>query len=161
MRPDMLPFRVRLLPAAMLLTSVGSAQSAGPVPGGWTHQVLAQATYVILPPQIRGNQALISPEQRVGVLRAMRKDSGDALRRRYPGGRITQDETSPGAIRVTPILTSPAALAPWAKLTVSLSFDLPAGGVVVMNQPFGLMTLWKQGPNAANYAFDQIARRLP
>lgn len=159
MRRDMPTLARLLLPAALL--GAAFAQSAQPAPDGWTRQALSQATYVILPPQIRGNQALISPEQRVGVLRAMRKDSGDALRRRYPAGRITQDEASPGAIRVTPILTSPAALVPWAKLSVSLTFDLPGGGQMVMNQPFGLITLWQQGPNAANYAFDQIVRRLP
>ncbi|PNY83083.1 hypothetical protein CVO96_14325 [Deinococcus koreensis] len=116
---------------------------------------------MILPPQIQGNQALISPEQRQGVLRAMHKDSGDALRRRYPEITLTQDQAASGAIRVTPILTSPAALVPWAKLNVSLTFDLPGGGQMVMRETTSLLTLVRQGPNAANYAFDQIARRLP
>ncbi|WP_243398376.1 hypothetical protein [Deinococcus koreensis] len=137
--------------------ALGTAQ----VPSGWTHQRLSQATYLILPPQIQGNQALISPEQRQGVLRAMHKDSGDALRRRYPEITLTQDQAASGAIRVTPILTSPAALVPWAKLNVSLTFDLPGGGQMVMRETTSLLTLVRQGPNAANYAFDQIARRLP
>lgn len=148
-------------PLSAALLNVALALGSAQAPGGWTHQRLSRATYLILPPQIQGNQNLISAEQRQGVLRALRKDSGDAILRRYPNGRVTQEETAPGAVRVTPVLTAPAALVPWAKLSVSLSFDLPGGGRVVMNEPFGLMTLVRQGPQAANYAFDQIARRLP
>lgn len=151
----------RCLTTAALSSAAVLALGPAQVPGGWTRQRLSQATYLILPPQIQGNQALISPEQRGGVLRAMHKDSGDALRRRYPDVKITRDAAASGAIRVTPVLTAPAALVPWAKLKVSLTFDLPGGGQVVLGETTSLLTLVRQGPNAANYAFDQIARRLP
>lgn len=162
MRPNMTPSSIsRPLIAAALLAGAVFAHGAPAVPSGWTNERLSGATYLILAPQIQGNQNLISAEQRVGVLRALRKDSGDAILRRYPKGRVVQEGAFPGAIRVTPVLTAPAALVPWAKLSVSLVFDLPGGGRRIMNEPFGLTTLVRQGPQAANYAFDQIARRLP
>ena len=163
---DMMPLYARrtvprLLILVPLLGGAALARGPAPLPSGWTHEAMAQATYLILPPQVQGNQNLISAEQRQGVLRALRKDSGDAILRRYPKGRVIHEGAATGAVRVTPVLTSPAALVPWAKLSVSLTFDLPDGGQMVMNEPFGLMTLVQRGPDAANYAFDQIARRLP
>ncbi|WP_309572259.1 hypothetical protein [Deinococcus sp.] len=116
---------------------------------------------MILNPQIQGNPALISDSQQQGVLRAMRKDSGDALKRHYPQATVVWGTPGPAIIRVTPILNAPSALQPSSKLSVSLTFDLPEGSRVVMVESFGLVTLWRRGSEAANYAFDRVAHRLP
>ncbi|WP_240741641.1 hypothetical protein [Deinococcus sp. KSM4-11] len=153
------------IPAAItsltLLGTLALAQADQPLPAGWTHDRLAVATYVILDPQIQGNSALIDPSQQQGVLKAMRKDSGDALKRHYPQAVLVTGTPGPDAIRVTPVLNAPAALVPWSKLGASLTFDLPEGARVTMVENFGLFTLWQHGAEAANYAFDQVAQRLP
>lgn len=148
---------------AVLGLTVALAQTPELVnlPAAWTHDRLSQATFVIADPEIRGNAGLVNDSQRAGILKAMRKDSGDALKRRYPRAVLATGSGTTAAIRVTPVMEAPSALRPWSALTASLTFDLPEGATVIVKQRFSVLTLWQQGSGAANYAFDQIARRLP
>lgn len=148
---------------ALLGLTAALAQTSAPatLPAAWTHERLSQATFVIADPEIRGNAGLVNDSQRAGILKAMRKDSGDALKRRYPQAVLSSGAVSSNAIRVTPVMEAPAALRPWSNLTASLTFDLPEGSTVVVKQRFSLLTLWQRGSGAANFAFDQIANRLP
>lgn len=145
----------------VLLGTLAPAHADQAVPAGWTHARLALATFVILDPQIQGNPALIGDRQQQGVLRALRRDSGDALKRHYPQATVVWGTPGPAIIRVTPILNAPLALPPSSKLSVSLTFDLPEGARVVMVESFGVVTLWRRGTEAANYAFDRVVYRLP
>lgn len=153
-----------LLPPAALLTAaltVAHAQpSAGPLPAAWNGDRLSTATYVILPPQIQGPSLLDGGEQ-ASVLTAMRRDAGRALKRRYPGATISTDAASPQAIRVTPLLQTPRALLPWLKLTARLDFALPGGERVSVGQDFTLWSVYQHQAEAANFVYDQLARRLP
>ncbi|WP_027461301.1 hypothetical protein [Deinococcus murrayi] len=127
----------------------------------WSAQSLATARFVILPPQIQGNPNLISAEQQAALLAAMSRDSAGALKRRYPGASIVADARAPGVIKVSPVLVAPNALVPWAKLTARLDFELPEGQRVTVQDHFGLLTLWQQQHEAANFVYDQLVRRLP
>lgn len=111
-------------------------------------------------PVWQGNPNLVSAEQRAGIVTALKNDAAGAIKRRYPAATIVNADT-PGAIKVTPTLQAPGALMPWAKLGLSLSFELPGGAKQTLNESFGLLTLWQQGPEAANYAYDQMVKRLP
>lgn len=124
---------------------------AAPLSALWSAPTLAAATYVILEPRIEGNPNLVTGEQRAGILAAMKRDSAGAIKRHYPKATIVDDPQTPGAIKVTPVLVTPAALLPWAKLTASLHFDL-GGQRVTLNDEFGLLTLWQQQADAANYS---------
>ncbi|MFC4427517.1 hypothetical protein [Deinococcus navajonensis] len=145
----------------LALTVAVSASAQQNVPASWNAQRLSAATYVILDPEIQGNPNLITGEQRAGVLRAMRKDSGDAIKRRYPNATITTDASAPNVIRVSPVLVAPAALLPWSKLTARLTFALPEGSRVVMNEQHTLLTVWQHQTDAANFVFDRLAQKLP
>lgn len=150
--------------AFLAAVTLGVALTAGAqqgLPVNWTAQRLSTATYVILAPEIRGNPNLISPEQRAGVLRAMRKDSGDAIKRHYPGATITTDTSAQNVIRVSPALVAPGVLLPWAKLTARLTFALPEGSRVVVNEQHALLTVWQHQTDAANFVFDRLAQQLP
>lgn len=147
-----------------VLAALGAASAgvpAAPPSSSWSAGALGGATYVILDPRIEGNPNLLNPEQRAGILGAMRRDSGSAIKRRYPGATVVTDAGTPGAIRVTPVLVAPGALVPWAKLGARLDFDLPGGERVSLNDSFGLLTLWQQQAQAANYVYNQLVQRLP
>ncbi|MBB5233150.1 hypothetical protein [Deinococcus budaensis] len=156
------PLALPLLLAGAALP--GLAQAGAPAAqknAAWNAQTLANAKYVILPARIEGNANLVSAEQRAGILGAMQRDSGGAIKRRYPGATILTDPQTPGAIRVTPILVAPGALLPWAKLTARLHFDLAGGQRVSVQDQFGLITLWQHQAEAANYLYNELAKKLP
>ncbi|MEF2277733.1 hypothetical protein V3W47_05425 [Deinococcus sp. YIM 134068] len=127
----------------------------------WNADQLSRARYLILDPRIEGNPKLLSGEQWTGIVSAMRRDSAGAIKRRYPRAIIVTGEAAPETIRVTPVLVAPNALVPWAKLNARLDFDLPDGGRVSLNETFGLLTLWQQQAQAANYVYNELAKRLP
>ncbi|AFD25615.1 hypothetical protein DGo_CA1688 [Deinococcus gobiensis I-0] len=116
---------------------------------------------MILDPRIEGNPGLLNAEQQAGILKAMRTDSAGAISRHYPNAKFVTDPATPGAVKVSPVLVTPGALVPWAKLSARLDLQLADGSPVSLNESFGLLTLWQQGPQAANYAYDRIAQRLP
>ncbi|WP_229752813.1 hypothetical protein [Deinococcus aerophilus] len=166
----MFPVRFRLAPAALrslglaaaFSGALAAAQAAQGWPTDWTGQRLSTATYVILDPQMQGNPDLLGGAQRQGILDAMRRDSARALKRRYPGATIAvAGTTAHDSIRVTPVLITPGALLPWLKLTAQLEFALPGGQRVVLGEQFGLLVLWQKQADAANYLYDQLARKLP
>lgn len=149
--------------AALLGVSL-PAQAAAPTQPPraiWAASTLASAKYVILDPRIEGNPNIVSGEQRAGILAAMKRDSAGAIKRRYPSATIVTDPQTPGAVRVTPVLVTPRALVPWAKLTARLQFDLGGGQQVVLDDQFGLLTLWQQQAQAANFLYDELVKRLP
>ncbi|OLV17935.1 hypothetical protein [Deinococcus marmoris] len=159
--------QTRLVPAvvltALLLPAQMSAQAQTPataLPAAWTGARLATATYVILDPQMVGPNLLGGSDQ-ASVLDAMRRDSGNALKRRYPGATISTDATNAGAIRVTPVLNTPSALLPWLKLTARLDLTLPEGDRVSVGQEFTLWDVYQHRAEAANFVYDQLAQRLP
>ncbi|CAM3673493.1 hypothetical protein [Deinococcus frigens] len=147
-----------LLLAAQAQTSAQTAATALPAP--WTTARLATATYVILDPQMTG-PSLIGGSDQSSVLAAMRRDSGGALKRRYPGATISADAANPQAIRVTPVLKTPSALLPWLKLTARLDFALPEGERISVGQDFTLWDVYQHRAEAANFVYDQLAQRLP
>lgn len=162
----MLLRQLRLSLAALLLGLTAAPAGAAAPTATWSADRLSRAQYVILAPRIEGDPKILKGEQWAGILGAMRRDSGGAIKRRYPGATILTGESDPGggaagAIRVTPVLVAPSALVPWAKVSARLDFDLPAGGRVSLNDSFGLLTLWQQQGEAANYVYDALARRLP
>ncbi|QFP78295.1 hypothetical protein DAAJ005_08250 [Deinococcus sp. AJ005] len=115
---------------------------------------------MILNPQMVGPNLLGGSDQ-ASVLDAMRRDSGNALKRRYPGATISTDAISAGAIHVTPVLNTPSALLPWLKLTARLDLTLPEGDRVSVGQEFTLWDVYQHRAEAANYVYDQLAQRLP
>ncbi|WP_264774585.1 hypothetical protein [Deinococcus aetherius] len=143
------------------LTAALAGAAPTPPASAWNARTLGTATYVILDPRIEGNPNILNPEQRAGILGAMQRDSGSAIKRRYPGATVAADSGTPGAIRVTPVLVAPGALVPWAKLNARLDFDLPGGERVSLNETFGLLTLWQYQAEAANYVYGELAKRLP
>lgn len=151
---------ITALVPAFVLGSLAVAAAQTPVPANWTNARLSTATYVILDPQMLGPSLLGGGDQ-TSVLDAMRRDSGNALKRRYPGAAISEDAGNPQAIRVTPVLVTPSALLPWLKLTARLEFALPEGNRVIVGQDFGLLTVWQHQSEAANFVYDQLAQRLP
>lgn len=157
--------QITTLLAVTVLTTGLVAQAAAPVkptlPAAWTKERLSTATYVILEPQMQGNPNLLNPTQREGILRAMKNDSGAAIKRRYPQAVIAAAGGAATAIQVRPVLVTPGALVPWAKLTARLEFTLPEGQNVVLVDQFGLLVLWQHQHDAANYLYDQLAQRLP
>lgn len=149
------------LTAALLLGLAAAPAWAAAPSAAWTADQLSRAQYVILDPRIEGNPKLLSGEQWTGIVGAMRRDSGSAIKRRYPRATIVTGEATPQTIRVTPVLVAPGALVPWAKLSARLDFDLPDGERVSLNETFGLLTLWQQQAQAANYVYNELAKRLP
>ncbi|WP_415789441.1 hypothetical protein [Deinococcus saxicola] len=150
--------RTLSLATALLLTA--QAQPSAALPAAWTGARLATATYVILDPQMVGPNLLGGSDQ-TSVLDAMRRDSGNALKRRYPGATISTDAATAGAIRVIPVLNTPSALLPWLKLTARLDLTLPEGGKVSLAQEFTLWDVYQHRAEAANFVYDQLALRLP
>lgn len=126
----------------------------------WDQTSLSRASYAIQEPVWQGSTSLVSAEQRSGILQALKNDAAGALKRRYPAATIVAAD-APGAVKVTPVLTAPQALVPWAKLGLSLNLQLPGGPTQTLTESFGLLTLWQQGPEAANYAYDQMVKKLP
>ncbi|WP_019588243.1 hypothetical protein [Deinococcus apachensis] len=157
----------RFLTPLLLTTLLGvsiEARAAAPTrpsQATWTASRLATAKYAILDPRIEGNPNIVNGEQRAGILAAMRRDSAGAIKRRYPNATIVTDLQTPGVVRVTPVLVTPNALVPWAKLTARLQFDLGAGQIVTLDDQFGLLTLWQQQGQAANYTYDRLVQRMP
>lgn len=151
-----------LAPAALFtaLLVLAQAQTAPALPAAWNSARLATATYVILTPQMVGPNLLGGSDQ-ASVLDAMRRDSGNALKRRYPGATISTDAATAGAIRVTPVLNTPTALLPWLKLTARLDLALPEGDKVSVGQEFTLWDVYQYRAEAANFVYDQLAQRLP
>lgn len=149
--------------AGLLGLSVPAQAGAPTQPAGtiWSASTLSSAKYVILDPRIEGNPNIVSGEQRAGILAAMRRDSAGAIKRRYPNATIVTDVQAPGVVRVTPVLVTPRALMPWAKLTARLQFDLGAGQRVTLDDQFGLLTLWQQQADAANYLYNELVKKLP
>ena len=131
-----------------------------PAAAEWNNQTLSSASYAIGEPVWEGSTSLVSTEQRAGIVTALRHDSEGALKRRYPQAKFVPAGT-PGAVQVTPAIVAPGALVPWAKMTVRLDLELPGGARTSLSESFGLLTLWQQGAEAANYAFDVLAKRLP
>ena len=138
----------------------GQSKPGQPTAAEWTAQALGNASYAISEPVWEGSTSLVSAEQRAGIVAALRRDSEGALKRRYPQATFVPAGT-PGAVKVTPAIVAPGALVPWAKMTVRLDVELPSGNRASLGESFGLLTLWQQGAEAANYAFDQLARQLP
>jgi hypothetical protein len=152
----------RLNAAALAALLATPAQAGAPTPTAtWSAETLSRAQYLILDPRIEGNPGVVNDEQRAGILSAMRRDSGEAIRRRYPQATIVTGAEMPGAIRVTPVLVAPGTLVPWAKLSARLDFDLPDGGRVSLNDTFGLLILWQHQAEAATYVYGELAKRLP
>lgn len=148
---------------ALSLLSPALAQAPAPaaLPASWNNAALSSATYVVLDAQVQGNPNLVNQEQMNSILAAMKRDGAGALQRHYPNAKIATDPNTPGAVVVQPILTMPGALVPWEKLTVRLDLQLPDGGRVALVDSFGLLTLWQQSWNAANYAADQLVAKMP
>lgn len=166
----------RLLPPTALLTALalsvpaalpgaGAAAPAAPAASAaadlMTRARLAQATYVIQAPEIRGNPNLLNGEQRETILRAMKTDSGAAIKRRYPQATVTTDETAPNAIRVTPILITPGALLPWLSMGAQLQLDFPEGRRVILSESHSVLTVYQHQADAANFVFDSLSKKLP
>lgn len=149
------------LPGLAQAGAPAATPAAPPKSAAWSAQTLANAKYVILSPRIEGNPNIVSADQRAGILGAMQRDSGEAIKRRYPGATLVTDPQTPGAIKVTPILVTPGALLPWAKLTARLHFDLAGGQRVSVQDQFGLITLWQHQAEAANYLYNELAKKLP
>lgn len=149
--------------ASLLGTALAATNQKPALPAGWQNARLATATYLILDPQVSGNVGLISGGDQQTVLRAMKKDSGDAIQRRYPKATIVRApaQAKADAIRVTPAMTAPPALLPWSKLNVNMILNFPEGGQVNLTQQFSVLELWQHRSDAANYAYDQLALRLP
>ncbi|MDP9763211.1 hypothetical protein [Deinococcus enclensis] len=162
----------RLLPSTALLTALaltvpaalpgaGAAPAASAAADLMTRARLAQATYVIQAPEIRGNPNLLNGEQRETILRAMKTDSGAAIKRRYPQATITTDGATPNAIRVTPILITPGALLPWLSMGAQLQLDFPEGRRVILSESHSVLTVYQHQADAANFVFDSLSQKLP
>lgn len=162
----------RLLPSTALLTALaltvpaalpgaGAAPAASAAADLMTRARLAQATYVIQAPEIRGNPNLLNGEQRETILRAMKTDSGAAIKRRYPQATITTDGATPNAIRVTPILITPGALLPWLSMGAQLQLDFPEGRRVILSESHSVLTVYQHQADAANFVFDSLSKKLP
>ncbi|GMA15021.1 hypothetical protein E5F05_11975 [Deinococcus metallilatus] len=149
--------------SASALPALAQAAAAPPAPLGnaWSAAALAGAKYVILDPRIEGNPNIVNDEQRAGILTAMKRDSAGAIKRHYPNATIVTDAQTPGVVKVTPVLVTPNALLPWAKLTARLDFDLGSGQRVILNDQFGLLTLWQYQAEAANYLYGELVKKLP
>ncbi|WP_291425191.1 hypothetical protein [Deinococcus sp.] len=139
---------------------LGAASAQNP-PAFWNTASLSGATYAVLDPKVEGNPNIVSKQQLDGIVAALRRDSAGAIKRRYPNAVIATDVNAPNTIKVTPVLTTPAALAPWAKMNVRMELQFPDSNRVVVGDNFSVLTLWQQGANAANYAYDQLTRKLP
>ncbi|UBV43145.1 hypothetical protein LAJ19_02675 [Deinococcus taeanensis] len=140
------------------LLALGAAAQAAPA--SWTAQRLSTATYVILDPVIEGNQKLVSADQRRSILDAMVRDSGGALKRRYPQATISAGPSA-RAIQVRPVFVAPSALVPWNKLGARLEFSTPDGQKVTLSESFGISVLLRYRAEFVNYMYDQLAQRLP
>ncbi|GHF97930.1 hypothetical protein GCM10017783_07290 [Deinococcus piscis] len=147
--------------SAVALATLSILPAAHAQGANWGGINPATATYVILSPQISGNRSLVSAGDYQTVVKALATDSAGAIKRRYPKATIATDPATPGAIRVTPSLTAPGALLPWAKFSAGLSLKLPSGQVVNVQQNFGVLEVYNHRANAANYIFDQLAKQLP
>ena len=151
---------VLTLTALAALSAPAFAQTPA-VPAAWNAAALSSATYVILDPKIEGNANLISGDQQAGVLAAMKRDSAGAIVRHYPNAKIASDLNTPNAIKVTPIISAPSSLVPWAKMSAKMNLQLPDGNQVSLVEDFSVLMLWQQQSNAANFAFDQLAKKMP
>lgn len=151
------------LSALSLLTPLALAQNqaAPQLPASWTNANLSTATYVVLDGQIEGNANVISAEQQKGVLEALKRDSAGAIKRHYPGATIATDPNTPNAIKVTPVLSAPSALVPWAKMDAKLKLQLADGNQVALVNTFSVFELYQHRAEATNYAYDQVVLKLP
>lgn len=148
----------KLLVSALALGSIASAQPS--LPASW-NSTLSSGTYVILAPQLTDSANVLSADQKKGILDALSRDSQGAIARRYPNAKFVTDPATPNVIKVTPSLTAPTALVPWGKVGTRLDVQLPDGNTVALVDSFSVMTLWQQSWNAANYAFDRLAKQMP
>ncbi|ADY26012.1 conserved hypothetical protein, precursor [Deinococcus proteolyticus MRP] len=147
--------------SAVALATLSVLPAAHAQGNSWGGVNPATATYVILSPQVNGNRSLVSAGDYQTVVKALANDSAGAIKRRYPGATIATDPNTAGAIQVTPILTAPSALLPWAKFSAALSLKLPSGRTVNVRQNFGVLEVYNHRADAANYIFDQLAKQLP
>jgi len=141
--------------------TLGAAQASAHDGGAWSPAVLAGASYVILPPRIEGNSKVLNAQQRQVILKSMRQDLAQAIKRRYPRATVVAEAGSGEAVKVTPVVEAPRALLPWTKLMVRLVFELRNGEHVVLKNQFNLLTLWRQQDNAARYVYDKMVKDLP
>ncbi|ALW89524.1 hypothetical protein GCM10008956_16580 [Deinococcus arenae] len=144
------------LAVPMLALGVAAAQPAPTL----SPQRMATATYVILDPVIEGNQNLVNADQRRSILEAMKRDSGGALKRRYPQATIAAGPTA-NAIQVRPVFVAPSALVPWNKLGARLELQMPEGQKYSVSDSFGISVLLRYRAEFVNYMYDQLATRLP
>lgn len=155
------PFLV-LTAATLVATATAQATVQTPAtPASWNNATLSQATYVVLDGKVEGNPNLVSKAEMDNILASLKRDSAGAIKRRYPNAVIATDLNTPGAIKVTPTLVTPNALVPWASLSAKLDLDLPEGSHVTLVNNFSVLTLWQKGYDAANYAYDQLALKMP
>ncbi|AWN23911.1 hypothetical protein DKM44_12280 [Deinococcus irradiatisoli] len=151
------PPAVPAVPPAMPSVPLSPAPSAGPL----NRERLQNATFVIMPPVVIGNASLLGGSDMAAVLGAMSRDSAGALKRHYPGAHFASDPAAPGVIRVTPQMLAPSALVPWATIGARWVFQAPGMPDLVLQQQFGLLTVYLHRAEAANFVFDQLAQQLP
>lgn len=152
--PPQAPVQVPGAPA-----QVGSP-TASTLPAQWTRARLEGASYTLSAPRWEGKTGLVSAEQEKAILEALSRDAAGALTRRYPGAKVLSAPAE-GAILVTPVLLAPDSLLPWSPMGVRLDFALPSGEKVSLREGFTVMALYQHGIQAANFAYDQVAKRLP
>lgn len=140
-----------------LLGGVGQANASSAT---WSNVHLSQAQYVVTAAKVHGSPSSVSNEQIKSVVRAMKNDAAGALKRRYPKATILNTTTSQ-AIVVTPALFVPSGLWPWSTVELHMTFRMPTGKQYRLRQKFGVLELWNHSYNAANFAFDELAKRLP
>lgn len=147
-----------LTATAVATTALAQAPATPP---SWNNATLSKASYVIMEPVIEGNAGgMVNAEQMAQIVTALKHDSAGAIMRHYPSAQIVTDVNTPGAIKVTPTFVTPSALAPWAKLTATMTLDLPDGRVQLVDT-FSVLTLWQQGWNVVNYAADKLVAKMP
>lgn len=153
---------ILLASAILLALPTAFAQDNTKVPASWVNQKLATATYVILDPQLSGNPSLLGGDkEQKSVLAAMVHDAAGAIKRRYNLAQFSTDRNNPNFIKVTPIVITPKYIAPWNKMTGRLSFILPDGQAMNLENTFSLVELWPHQAEVLNYLYDQVVQKMP
>lgn len=149
----------RTLMVVVLLT-VSSLSSAAKWPKLWA-ETLPTGTYLVLKPKMEGNIGFIKKKDLPVILKALRGDSQRAIQKRYPKAKFVTDAQTPNVIKVLPVMHIPQAFTPWSKVKVGLHLQLASGKRARVTQSLNIVTVANQGPEAANYAFEQVAKKLP
>lgn len=154
--------KVRLSRTLMVVTllTTSSLSSAAIWPKLWV-ETLPTGTYLVLEPKMEGNTSFIKKKDLPVILKALRGDSQKAIQKRYPKAKFVTDAKTPNVIKVLPIMHIPQAFAPWSKVKVGLHLQLASGKRARVIQSLNIVTVANQGPEAANYAFEQVAKKLP